>query len=156
MITKIGVIGLIFITAIVSFFINSLSLAIFLPSEDIDVVINTAIFGSFINDLFLFIWFYVIVAESVLLNINLGKLQSIFSRNILEYVIETLFILSSFPILSLFISDITYSSRDTSRSSIYLIRLGSIPLKRLQFRIPYLEENYGYLDSLSSADNYYL
>ncbi len=105
MITKIGVIGLIFITAIVSFFINSLSLAIFLPSEDIDVVINTAIFGSFINNLFLFIWFYVIVAESVLLNINLGKLQSIFSRNILEYVIETLFIFI-FPILSLFISDI--------------------------------------------------
>jgi len=110
MITKIGVMGLIFVASIISFFLNGLFLAIFLPSKDIDIVVNTTIFGSFLNNLFLFIWFYVLIAESVLLNLNFSKLHSLFSKNILEYFVETLFIFI-LPILFLFWSDVTYSFR---------------------------------------------
>jgi len=110
MITKIGIMGLIFVASIISFFLNGLFLAIFLPSEDIKMVVNTTIFGSFLNNLFLFIWFYVLIAESVLLNLNFSRLHSIFSKNILEYFVETLFIFI-LPILFLFWSDVTYSFR---------------------------------------------
>jgi len=110
MVTKIGVMGLIFVASIISFFLNSLFLVIFLPSKDIDSVVNTAIFGSFLNNLFIFIWFYVLIAESILLNLDFSRLQSMFSKNILEYFVETLFIFI-LPILFLFWSDITYSFR---------------------------------------------
>jgi len=110
MITKVGVVGLIFIASILSFFLNGLFLAIFLPSENINTIIDTAIFSSFLNNIFLFIWFYVLIAESVLLNLGFSKLQNLFSKNILEYFVEILFIFI-LPIIFLFWSDITFSFR---------------------------------------------
>jgi|AAUQ01.1.fsa_nt_gi hypothetical protein len=113
MITKVGIIGLIFIASIISFFLNSFFLSILLPllpSENVDLVVNTAIFSSFLNNIFLFIWFYVLIAESVLLNLDFSRIQSLFSKSILEYFIEVLFIFI-LPILFLFWSDITYSFR---------------------------------------------
>jgi len=110
MITKVGVVGLIFIASILSFFLNGLFLAILLPSENINTIIDTAIFSSFLNNIFLFIWFYVLIAESLLLNLGVSKLQNLFSKNILEYFVEILFIFI-LPIVFLFWSDITFSFR---------------------------------------------
>ena len=112
MLTQIGTIALIFITALLSILLNSIFIMLLLPKQDIDVIINTAMFSSTINNIFLFIWFYILVAVTMLMNLNfkIDKISKVFSLNTLEYFIEMFFIFI-LPIVFLFWTDITYSSR---------------------------------------------
>ncbi len=112
MLTQIGTIALIFITSLLSILINSIFIMAILPKQDIDIILNLAIFSSSINNIFLFIWFYILVAVTMLMNLNfkIDKISEIFSLNTLEYFIEIFFIFI-LPIAFLFWTDITYSSR---------------------------------------------
>ena len=112
MLTQIGTIALIFITALLSIIINSIFIMLLLPEQDINLILNIAIFGSNINNIFLFIWFYILVAVTMLMNLNfkIDKISQLFSINVLEYFIE-IFLIFILPIVFLFLRDITYSSR---------------------------------------------
>ncbi len=112
MLTQIGTIALIFIIALLSILLNSIFIMTLLPEQDIDEIINLAIFSSNINNIFLFIWFYILVAITMLMNLNfkIDKISQIFSITLLEYFIEIFFIFI-LPIVFLFLRDITYSSR---------------------------------------------
>jgi hypothetical protein len=76
------------------------------------MIINIAIFSSSINNIFLFAWFYVVVAVTLLLNLDfhIDKISNIFSTHSLEYFIEMILIFI-LPVAFLFWTDITYSFR---------------------------------------------
>jgi len=112
MLTQLGTIALIFIVATLSIFLNTLLIISFISNEDIDTIINIAVFSNAINNIFLFTWFYIIVAVTLLLNLdfNIDKISNVFSIGALEYFIEMIFIFI-LPVTFLFWTDITYSSR---------------------------------------------
>ena len=112
MLTQIGTIALIFITALLSIVINSIFIISLLPKQDIHVIINLIMFSNNTNYIFLFIWFYILIAITMLMNLNfkIDKISQLFSLNLLEYFIEIFFIFI-LPIAFLFWRDITYSSR---------------------------------------------
>jgi len=112
MLTQLGTIALIFIVATLSIFLNTMLIISFISNEDIDAIINIAIFSSAINNIFLFTWFYIIVAVTLLLNLdfNMNKISNVFSIKALEYFIEMIFIFI-LPVTFLFWTDVTYSSR---------------------------------------------
>ncbi len=112
MLTQIGTIALIFIIASLSIFVNIILIGSFVSNDDIDAIINMAIFSSSINNIFLFAWFYIIVATTLLLNLDfkIDKISNILSLQSLEYFIEMVFIFI-LPITFLFWTDITYSFR---------------------------------------------
>ncbi len=110
--TQLGMIALIFIVATLSIFLNTMLIVSFISNEDIDTIINIAIFSSAINNIFLFAWFYIIVAITLLMNLdfNMDKISNIFTISSLEYFIEMIFIFI-LPVAFLFWTDITYSFR---------------------------------------------
>ncbi len=112
MLTQIGTIALIFIVATLSIFFNTIFIISFISNDDIDAIINIAIFSSSINNIFLFVWFYIIVAVTLLMNLdfNMDKISNIFKISFLEYFVEMIFIFI-FPVTFLFWTDITYSFR---------------------------------------------
>jgi len=112
MLTEIGTVALIFIVASLSIFLNTMLITFIISNEDIETIINIAIFSSTINNIFLFAWFYIIVAVTLLLNLdfNLDKISNIISLHALEYFVEMVFVFI-LPIAFLFWTDITYSFR---------------------------------------------
>jgi hypothetical protein len=121
LLTQMGTISLTFILTIVSIFINVTMICILLPEEDVEIVMNTTIFSSSISNIFAFLWFYIIIAGTLLSNLDfhIRKLYSkpkqliytltnnpIISNNFIEMIL--IFIL---PIVFLFWTDITYSFR---------------------------------------------
>ncbi|NEW60701.1 hypothetical protein GSY74_05340, partial [Sulfurovum sp. bin170] len=118
LLTKIGSFALTFILAIITIVLNSSIIAILLPIEDIEMIMNNTFFSTSIGTIALFTWFYIIVAEATVSNINLNLnyilyrqkklLRQIFSLS--EYHIEAFF-LFILPVALLFWTDITYSFR---------------------------------------------
>jgi len=122
LLTQMGIISLTFILAILSIFLNTTMITLLLPQEDVQVVIDDTIFSSSISNLFLFLWFYIIIAGTLLSNLkyyinirpqkilNRLSFDFILSDKFLIYFIEIglLFIL---PIALLFWTEITYSFR---------------------------------------------
>jgi len=122
LITQIGTISLTFILAIISIFLNTTIIMLLLPQEDIKIVMNNTLYSSSISNMFIFLWFYIVVAGTLLSGLHfyikskptniLNRLSSklIIPKNILMYFTEIalVFIL---PIAMLFWTDITYSFR---------------------------------------------
>ncbi|NOZ91263.1 MAG: hypothetical protein GXO60_08280 [Epsilonproteobacteria bacterium] len=122
LITQVGTISLTFILAIISIFLNTTVIMLLLPQEDIKIVLNNTLFSSSISNLFIFLWFYIIIAGTLLSGLNfymkikptniLSKLSSklVMPKNMFVYFTEIglVFIL---PIALLFWTDITYSFR---------------------------------------------
>jgi len=125
MITQLGTVSLTFILSILSIFLNTVIILWLLPKEDIEIVINNTIYSSSISNLFLFLWFYIIISGLLLSNLDfrintlyvkpkqaLYKFSSNFviSKYFLNHFIEIglIFLL---PIMVLFWTDITYSFR---------------------------------------------
>jgi hypothetical protein len=73
--------------------VNIILIGSFVSNDDIDAIINMAIFSSSINNIFLFAWFYIIVATTLLLNLDfkIDKISNILSLQSLEYFIEMVF-----------------------------------------------------------------
>jgi len=125
MITQLGTVSLTFILSVVSILFNTIIILWLLPKEDIEIVINNTIFSSSISNLFLFLWFYIIVSGLLLSNLDfrintlykkpkqiLYRLSSNFaiSNQFLNHLIEVALIFL-LPILLLFWTEITYSFR---------------------------------------------
>jgi len=118
LLTKISAFALTFILAIGTILLNSTVITMLLPTEDIEIVINSAIFSTSIGTIALFVWFYIAIAGVTVANTNLSinyilyrqkkLMRQIFSLS--EYYIEIIFIFI-FPIVLLFWTDITYSFR---------------------------------------------
>jgi hypothetical protein len=110
--TRLGTIALIFIVASLSIIINTVLIVSFISNEDIDNIINIAIFGSTVNNMFLFAWFYIIVAITLLMNLDfdMNKISHLFTISFLEYFIEMLLIFI-LPVAFLFWTDVTYGFR---------------------------------------------
>jgi len=121
MLTQIGTLSLSFILAIISILLNVTMIFILLPQEDVEIVINSAIFSTSISNIFIFMWFYILIAGTLLLNLDfhIRELYSkpkqliytltnnpIISNSFIEIIL--IFIL---PIALLFWTDITYSFR---------------------------------------------
>ncbi|MCK4442804.1 MAG: hypothetical protein KAU90_12420 [Sulfurovaceae bacterium] len=70
LLTQIGTLSLTFILAMASIFLNAIMIFILLPQEDIEIVMNNTIFSSSISNIFIFIWFYIIIAGTLLSNLN--------------------------------------------------------------------------------------
>lgn len=118
LLTKMGSFALTFILAIITILLNSLIIAIFLPVENMEIVMNNVFFDTSIGTIALFVWFYIIIAEATVSNININinyilyqqkkLLREIFTLS--EYYLEILF-LSVLPVAVIFWTDITYSFR---------------------------------------------
>jgi len=121
MLTQIGTLSLSFILAIVSILLNATIILILLPQEDVEIVMNSVIFSTSISNIFIFMWFYILITGTLLSNLDfhIKKLYSkpkqliytltnnlIISNSFIEIIL--IFIL---PIAFLFWIDITYSFR---------------------------------------------
>jgi len=121
MLTQIGTLSLTFILAITSILLNATMIFILLPQEDVEIVMNNIIFSTSISNIFIFLWFYILIAETLLSNLDfhIRELYSkpkqliytltnnpILSNSFIEIIL--IFIL---PIAFLFWIDITYSFR---------------------------------------------
>ncbi len=122
LITKIGTVSLTFILAVLSIFLNATMITLLLPKDDIEIVMNNTIFSSSISNIFLFLWFYIIISGVLLSNLDLyigikpkkilNKISSsiVVSSRVLIYFAEIGFIFI-LPIALLFWTEITYSFR---------------------------------------------
>jgi hypothetical protein len=118
LLTKMGAFALTFILAIGTIILNSIIISMIIPIEDMEIVMNSAFFSTSIGTIALFIWFYIIMAEATISNINLN-LNSILKKQkriishlftLPEYYLEVLLLFVS-PVGILFWADITYSFR---------------------------------------------
>ncbi|HHB94487.1 MAG TPA: hypothetical protein ENK88_05010, partial [Campylobacterales bacterium] len=121
LLTQIGTVSLTFILAIVSIFLNTTMILILLPQEDVEILLNTTIFSSSISNIFIFMWFYILIAGTLLSNLDFHIKELYAKPKQLIYTLTNNTIISnSFiemilifisPIALLFWSDITYSLR---------------------------------------------
>ncbi|HHH51243.1 MAG TPA: hypothetical protein ENK76_02605 [Campylobacterales bacterium] len=121
LLTQIGTVSLTFILAIVSIFLNTTMILILLPQEDVEILLNTTIFSSSISNIFIFMWFYILIAGTLLSNLDF-HIKELYAKPkqliytltnnpiISDSFIEMILIFIS-PIALLFWSDITYSFR---------------------------------------------
>jgi len=120
LLTQIGTLSLTFILAMVSIFINATMIFILLPQEDVEVIMNSIIFSTSISNIFIFLWFYFLIAGTLLSNLDF-HIRELYSKpKQIIYTINNLIISNSFieiilifilPIAFLFWVDITYSFR---------------------------------------------
>jgi hypothetical protein len=113
-----GSFALTFILAISTILLNSTIIIMLLPIEDMEMIMNNTFFSTSIGTIALFIWFYIIIAEATVSNIDLNLNYILYRQKKLirqiftlpEYYMETLF-LFIMPVAVLFWVDITYSFR---------------------------------------------
>jgi hypothetical protein len=112
MLTQIGTIASIFILSSISIILNILLIMFFIPSQDVEMIMSMAMFSSTINNIFLFAWFYIIVAVTLLSNLDfsLNRISNILSTHSFEYFIEMILIFI-LPIAFLFWTNLTYGFR---------------------------------------------
>ena len=118
LLTKIGTFTLTLILALMTILLNSIFITMLLPIEDVEMAINYLFFTTSLGTISLFVIFYLIIATTTVVNMNIDinyilyrqkkLIKQIFS--ISEYYIEIIFI-SVLPITLLFWTDITYSFR---------------------------------------------
>jgi hypothetical protein len=121
----VGTLSLTFILAILSIWLNSTVLGAIISYNDIELIMNKTLYGNYIGVVTLFVWFYVVIAGTVLSNVKF-KFETIAlkhreiiaslspnrlkSSTLLEHFMEVLFIFI-LPIMLMFWIDITYSFR---------------------------------------------
>ena len=125
MLTKIGTSVLSAILAVVSIWINLTVLLYILPAEDIELIFNQNLFRSSLSSSAMFVWFYILIAGTVVSNLSLRmstivrhhqrlmqtlKTTPLFRRKLLKHYSELLLIFI-LPIALLFWIEITFSTR---------------------------------------------
>jgi len=116
LLTNIAIFFLTFILAVVSIGLNIVLIGSLLPNEDIEIIMNRTLFSSSIGTIIVFMWFYILMAETLISDIKLqvnALAQRVTSSRILslpQHFIEMLLIFI-IPIAFLFWTEITYSFR---------------------------------------------
>ena len=125
MLTKMGTFLLSSILALLTIGINISIILLLLPNRDMEMIFNYTLFNTSLSNIALFVWFYILIAGTLLSNLELRLsiissrhkkfLQNLastplFSYNLFKYYSETLLVFI-FPVALLFWTEITYSSR---------------------------------------------
>ncbi len=125
MLTKAGTFILSALLAIFSIWVNLNILFYILPSTDIELIFNQNLFRGSLVSSAMFIWFYVLIAGTVVANLSLRlgtvikqqqrliqklKRTPLFGINLLKHYSELLFIFI-LPVALLFWAEITFSTR---------------------------------------------
>jgi hypothetical protein len=125
MLTKVGTFVLSAILAIVTILININILFYILPSEDIELIFNNNLFRSSLASSMMFLWFYILIAGTVVANLSLRvgtiirqhqrlihklKNSPLFGYNLFKHYSELLLIFI-LPVALLFWTEITFSTR---------------------------------------------
>ena len=125
MLTKLGTLVLTAILALITLVVNLTTLIYILPSEDIEFIFNQNLFRDALSSSVMFVWFYILVAGTVVTNLSL-KLETvakkhkelirtlrsspIFRKNLIKHYSELLLIFI-LPIALLFWIEVTFSTR---------------------------------------------
>lgn len=126
MLTKIGTVVLAAILAFITMGVNLTVLLYILPSEDIEFIFNQNLFRGALSSSAMFVWFYILIAGTVVSNLSLKlktiakkhqqliirtlKTTPLFGKNVVQHYSELLLIFI-LPIALLFWIEITFSTR---------------------------------------------
>ena len=125
MLTKIGTLVLAAILALITMGVNLTVLIYILPSEDIEFIFNQNLFRGALSSSAMFVWFYILIAGTVVTNLSLKlgtiarkhqqlirtlKTTPLFGKNVVKHYSELLLIFI-LPIALLFWIEITFSTR---------------------------------------------
>nr|MCH9741381.1 hypothetical protein [Campylobacterota bacterium] len=125
MITKQGTFLLASILALFSIWFNITIMTALLPFDDVEMIFNNSLFSISLESMALFVWFYILIAGTLLINLEL-RLSSLahqhkklmqkvtnsplFNQNLLKHYSELLLVFI-LPVALLFWTEITYSTR---------------------------------------------